>query len=135
MSLSVGQKAFFSKKITEADVKMFAEISGDKNPLHLDPDYARQTRFGARIAHGALTAGLISAAIGMKLPGTGTVYLSQNTKFVKPVYLDDVITANIEITAIRPDKGIITLKTDCVNQRGERVIEGEAVVFHESAKA
>ncbi len=135
MSFTIGQKASFSKQIAERDVATFAEISGDKNPLHLDDAYAKQTRFGARIAHGAFTFALISAALGMKLPGPGTVYMSQSLKFVKPVYLDDTITATVEITAIRADKGIVTLKTECANQRGEKIAEGEAVVFHEGAKA
>ncbi len=135
MSLTVGQKASFSKKITERDVATFAEISGDRNPLHLDANYAQGTRFGARIAHGAFTFGVISAALGMELPGPGTVYMSQSLKFSRPVYFDDTITANVEITAIRADKGIVTLKTDCTNQRGEKIAEGEAVVFHENAKA
>jgi 3-hydroxybutyryl-CoA dehydratase len=132
---SIGQKASFSKIITEQDVATFAEISGDKNPLHLDDAYAKQTRFGARIAHGAFTFALISAALGTELPGPGTVYMSQSLKFIKPVYLDDTITATVEIAAIRADKGIVTLKTECANQRGEKIAEGEAVVFHESAKA
>jgi 3-hydroxybutyryl-CoA dehydratase len=132
---SVGQKVSFSKTISEKDVNTFAEISGDHNPLHLNAEYAKTTRFGARIAHGALTAGLISAAIGNDLPGVGSIYMSQSTKFVKPVYFDDTITATVEISAIRTDKGIITLKTDCKNQRGEIVAEGEAVIFHPDAKS
>ena len=135
MTFSIGQKASFTKQITERDVATFAEISGDKNPLHLDDAYAKQTRFGARIAHGAFTFALISAALGTELPGPGTVYMSQSLKFIKPVYLDDTITATVEITALRADKGIVTLKTECANQRGEKIAEGEAVVFHESAKA
>ncbi len=135
MSFTIGQQATFSKKVTEADVMTFAEISGDKNPLHLDANYARQTRFGARIAHGAFTFGVISAAIGMKLPGPGSIYLGQDLDFLKPVMFDDTLTATVEITGIRADKGIVTLKTDCTNQRGEKVAEGEAVVFHENAKS
>ncbi len=135
MSFSVGAKATFSKAITEYDVATFAEISGDKNPLHLDEQFAKGTRFGARIAHGAFTFGVISATLGNKLPGPGTVYLSQSLKFVKPVYFGDTITATVEITAIRPDKGIVTLRTDCSNQHGEKIAEGEAAVFHQSAKA
>lgn len=131
---SVGQKGSFSKTITERDVTTFAEISGDKNPVHLDENYARQTRFGKRIAHGTLSMGLISAVLGNILPGHGTVYMSQLIKFTKPVYFDDTITVTVVITAIRADKGIITLKTDCANQRGELVAEGEAVVFHPDAK-
>ncbi len=134
MPFTVGSKALFSKQISERDVETFAEISGDKNPLHLDEQFAKGTRFGARIAHGGFTFGVISAALGMELPGPGTVYLSQSLKFVKPVYFDDTITATVEITAIRADKGIVTLKTDCTNQRGEKIAEGEATVFHEKAK-
>ncbi len=131
---SIGQKASFTKQITERDVATFAEISGDKNPLHLDDAYAQQTRFGARIAHGGFTFALISAALGTELPGPGTVYLSQSLKFIKPVYFDDTITATVEITALRADKGIVTLKTECANQRGEKIAEGEAVVYHDDAK-
>ncbi len=131
---SIGQKASFTKQITERDVATFAEISGDKNPLHLDEAYAKQTRFGARIAHGAFTFALISAALGNELPGPGTVYMSQSLKFIKPVYLDDTITATVEITALRADKGIVTLKTECANQRGEKIAAGEAVVYHDDAK-
>jgi 3-hydroxybutyryl-CoA dehydratase len=130
----VGAQASFSKKISASDVATFAEICGDQNPLHLDETYAKQTRFGARIAHGAFAFGLISAALGTELPGNGTVYMRQSIKFVKPIYFDDTITATVEITALRADKGIITLKTDCANQRGDKIAEGEAVVFHPDAK-
>jgi 3-hydroxybutyryl-CoA dehydratase len=131
---SIGQKASFSKMITEQDVATFAEISGDKNPVHLDETYAKQTRFGARIAHGAFTFGIISAVLGNELPGHGTVYMSQSIKFLNPVFFDDTITATVEITSIRADKGTVTLKTDCANQRDEKVAEGEAVVYHPDAK-
>ncbi len=134
MAFQVGQKATFSKQVTERDVETFAEISGDHNPLHLDAEYAAKTRFGQRIAHGGFTFAIISAAIGMKLPGPGSVYMTQNLKFLKPVLFDDTVTATIEITAIRADKGIVTLKTDCTNQDGEKIAEGEAVVFHENAR-
>ena len=131
---SIGQKDSFSKTLTAREVDAFAEISGDMNPVHLDDEYAKQTRFGKRIAHGALTASLISTIIGTKLPGVGSIYMSQSTKWIKPVFLGDTITALVEITAIRADKGIVTLKTDCVNQNGDKVVEGEAVVFHPDAK-
>ncbi len=133
-NLAVGAKASLGKTITERDVRAFADVSGDHNPLHLDADYARQTRFGARIAHGAFSAALISAVLGNVLPGEGTVYLSQSLKFLKPVFFDDTITATAEITAIRADKGIVTLKTTVTNQRGEVVADGEAVVLNEKAK-
>jgi 3-hydroxybutyryl-CoA dehydratase len=134
MSFQVGQKASFSKQITERDVETFAEISGDRNPLHLDQAFAAKTRFGTRIAHGGFTFALISAALGTEMPGPGTVYMSQNLKFLKPVLFNDTVTATVEITAIRADKGIVTLKTDCTNQNGDRIAEGEAVVFHQDAR-
>jgi 3-hydroxybutyryl-CoA dehydratase len=131
---SVGQTASFSKTVTEHDVIAFSDLIGDKNPIHLDEAYAKQTRFGARIAHGAFTFGVISAAIGNKLPGNGSVYMSQSIKFLKPVFLGDTITATVEITAIRSDKGIVTQKTVCANQRGETIADGEAVSYHPDAK-
>ncbi len=134
MDLTIGARATMSKTITERDVLAFAELSGDKNPVHLDEAYARQTRFGTRIAHGAFSFALISAVLGTELPGPGAVYLGQTLKFVKPVYFDDTLTANVEITAIRADKGIVTLKTTCTNQHGQVVAEGAAVVFHEDAR-
>lgn len=127
--IAIGATASLQKTITEADVVAFADLSGDRNPIHLDETYARQTRFGARIAHGGFAFALISAVLGTRLPGPGTVYLNQTLKFQKPVYLNDTITATVEITGIRGDKAIITLKTDCRNQRGEPVATGEAVVL------
>ena len=135
MQLTIGSQASFSKKITEQDVVTFAELSGDNNPMHLDENYAKGTRFGKRIAHGAFSFAIISTVLGTRLPGPGTIYMSQTIKFLKPVYFDDTITGTAEITAIRADKGIITLKTSCTNQHGESVAEGEAVVFHPDAKS
>jgi 3-hydroxybutyryl-CoA dehydratase len=132
--MHIGETATLTKTITDADVRAFADLSGDHNPLHLDDAYAKTTRFGARIAHGAFSFGLLSAVLGNQLPGNGTVYLKQDLKFLKPVLIDDTITATVEITAIRADKGIVTLKTSVTNQRGEAVAEGEAVVLHESAR-
>jgi 3-hydroxybutyryl-CoA dehydratase len=135
MQFNIGSQASFSKKITEQDVLTFAELSGDNNPMHLDENYARQTRFGARIAHGAFSFAVISTVLGTRLPGPGTIYMSQSLKFLKPVYFEDTITGTAEITAVRSDKGIVTLKTTCTNQHGEPVAEGEAVVFHPDAKS
>jgi len=132
MRFQVGDRASFTKTISEADVVLFAGVSGDTNPLHLDAEYARKTRFGARIAHGILTAGLISTVIGTRLPGTGAVYLAQSLKFLKPVYLGDTVTATAYVRQVRDrDDGsqVLTLETVCVNQRGERVLEGEAKVL------
>jgi 3-hydroxybutyryl-CoA dehydratase len=129
MKLRVGDTAEFSKTITDEDVQAFADLTGDHNPVHLDDSYASGTRFGRRIAHGMLTASLISSVLANRLPGRGTVYLSQSLKFVAPVYLDDTVTARVTVTGIREDKPIATLETVCVNQRGEPLVKGEAVVL------
>ncbi len=126
-----GQKASTTKTISEADVYAFAGITGDFNPLHVDAEFARRTRFGERIAHGILTAGLISAVLGMRLPGPGGIFLSQTLKFVAPVRLGDTITATAEVMAWNPAKRILHLRTTCANQRGEAVLEGESVLLVE----
>ena len=125
----IGQQASLSKTVTAADVDTFAELIGDFNPIHVDEDYARQSRFGGRIAHGMFTGGLISAVLGNELPGPGAIYLSQQLQFLAPVYLDDTITAVVEVTAWRSDKGIITLKTDCFKQDETQVATGEAILL------
>ncbi|HSH01573.1 MAG TPA: MaoC family dehydratase [Anaerolineae bacterium] len=127
--VAIGAKASLTKRITAQDVETFAEISGDRNPVHLDDEYASTTPFKKRIAHGALTSALISAVLGQHLPGQGTIYLSQNAKFKAPVYLDDEITATVEVTDYREDKRITTLKTDVYNQHDTLVLTGEAVVI------
>lgn len=129
MSISVGDAAEFSKTITDEDVRAFADLTGDHNPVHLDEEYASSTRFKRRIAHGMLAASLISSALANKLPGEGTVYLSQSLKFVAPVYLGDTVTARVTIMGIREDKPIATLETMCLNQHGETLVKGEAVVL------
>jgi len=132
-TFTIGEKAAFSRTITEADIIAYAGFSGDFNPLHVDEEYAKTTRFGGRIAHGLLTSGLISNVLGMKLPGPGAIYLSQTLKFTAPVRIGDTITATAEVMAYREDKRIVTLKTECVNQRGELVLTGEAVLMMEKA--
>ncbi|HIE38134.1 MAG TPA: MaoC family dehydratase [Anaerolineae bacterium] len=127
----VGESASLTRTITEDDIVAFARLTGDTNPLHLDETYARTTRFGRRIVPGLLTAGLISALLGTELPGPGAIYLEQRLKFIKPVYPGDTVTTTIEVTAYREDKGIVTLRADCVNQHGEQVISGEAVLLVE----
>lgn len=124
-----GQQASLTKTISEADVYAFAGITGDFNPLHVDAEFAQQSRFGERIAHGILTAGLISAVLGTRLPGPGGVYLSQTLKFLKPVRFGDTITATAEVVSYRSDKRILTLRTSCRNQRGETVAEGESMLL------
>jgi 3-hydroxybutyryl-CoA dehydratase len=131
MNLKVGDKASLTRRVTEADITMFAEVSGDHNPLHLDDSFAATTRFGKRIAHGMLGASLISAVLGNQLPGAGSIYLSQTIKFLGPVYIDDTITARVTVKNIRDDKPIVTLETVCQNQNGEILISGEALVLVE----
>jgi 3-hydroxybutyryl-CoA dehydratase len=122
-----GQSAALTRRVTAADVERFAEITGDRNPIHLDPAFAATTRFKRPIAHGLLTASYVSAVLGSELPGPGTIYLSQSLTFKAPVYLDDEITAKVIVLKYRPDKQILTLRTECVNQDGVTVMEGQAV--------
>ena len=125
----LGQRATFSKTITEADIQGFADLTGDRNPLHLDAQFARRSRFGRPIAHGLLVAGIISAALGTRLPGVGAIYVSQSLRFLKPVYPGDTVTATVEITAWQENKGVVTLRTTCANQSGDVIIDGEAVLL------
>jgi 3-hydroxybutyryl-CoA dehydratase len=129
VTFTAGQRASFTKTIGDADVTRFAEITGDVNPLHVDADFASRSRFGGRIAHGILTAGLISAVIGMELPGPGGIYVSQTLNFLKPVRIGDTITAAAEVLSYDAARRRLRLRTTCVNQRDETVLEGEAVVL------
>ncbi|HEX8140463.1 MAG TPA: MaoC family dehydratase [Pyrinomonadaceae bacterium] len=132
MALQVGETAWLSRTITDADVRAFAALTGDENPVHLDEEYAKTTRFGRPVAHGMLGASLISAVLGNQLPGQGSVYLSQTLQFVAPVFPGDTVTARVTVTRVREDKPIVTLETTCSNQRGEPLIKGEAVVLVQS---
>ena len=125
--LSVGQTASLGKTITEADILMFAAVSTDTNPVHIDAEAAKGSMFKERIAHGMLSAGLISAVLGTRLPGPGTIYLGQTLRFRAPVRIGDTVTATVEITALDRDKQRATLKTTC-SVAGKPVIEGEAQV-------
>lgn len=129
MKFKQGDTASLSKTISDDDIRAFAEVTGDRNPLHLDEKFARQTRFGRRIAHGMLSASLISAVIANELPGQGSIYLGQTLQFVAPVFLGDTVTALVTVSAIREDKPILKLETVCTNQRNEVVIRGEATVL------
>ncbi len=126
--LTVGQSASLQKTFTGEDVATFAAISLDTNPIHLDDAYAANSIFGKRIVHGMFTGSLISAVIANQLPGPGTIYLGQDLKFTAPVFLGDTITATVTVTALKPEKKIVTLDTTCVNQNGQTVIAGSAVV-------
>lgn len=127
--IQIGEKASLSKTISEADIYIFAGITGDFNPLHINQEYAKTTMFKGRVAHGILTAGLISAVLGTRLPGPGAIYLSQTLKFTAPVRIGDTITASIEVVEKIEQKSRIRLRTTCINQEGEVVVEGEAVTM------
>ena len=127
--MKVGDSAEITKTIEQSDIDAFARVTGDHNPVHVDEEFAKTTRFGRRIAHGMLTASLISAVLANKLPGEGSVYLGQTLTFVAPVFPGDEITARVTVREIREDKPILKLETVCVNQRDEIVIRGEATVL------
>jgi 3-hydroxybutyryl-CoA dehydratase len=126
--IRVGDKAQLSKTISESDVYLYAGITGDFNPAHINEEYAEQTHFKSRIAHGLLSAGFISATIGTILPGPGTIYLKQELTFSAPVHIGDTITASVKVVEVNVEKNHVVLKTTCKNQKGEPVIEGQAVV-------
>jgi 3-hydroxybutyryl-CoA dehydratase len=126
--LKVGMSAMFGKTVTEADIVAYAGVSGDTNPIHLHDGFARTTRFGQRIAHGMLSGSFISAVIGTKLPGPGSVYISQTMNFMAPVLIGETITAVATVTAIDERRRRVTLKTQCLN--GDKVvIDGEATIL------
>lgn len=126
--ISVGDKAFVEKTISESDVYLFAGITGDLNPAHVNEEAMRKTKFGGRIAHGMLSAGFISAVLGMQLPGPGSIYLSQSLNFMAPVRIGDTVRAEVEVME-KLEKGRIRLKTTCTIQDGTLVAEGEAMVI------
>ncbi len=127
--LEIGQRSVIVKTITAADIHQFAHLTGDTNPLHTDHAFAKGTRFGEPIAQGMLAASVISAAIGTKLPGPGTIYLSQELRFIKPVKVGDTVIARVEVAELIREKNRVLLKTSLHNQRGEQVIEGSALVI------
>lgn len=127
--IAIGDSASMTKVITDADIVKFSEVSEDRNPIHLDEEFAKNSMFKQRIAHGMLSAGLISAVIGTKLPGVNTIYMGQNLKFVAPVFIGDEVTATVTVKAKRDDKHILTLDTVVKNQEGKEVIVGEATVL------
>lgn len=126
----VGQTASIQRSFGAAEVEQFAELTGDKNPVHLSEEHAAQTRFGARIVHGMLVSSLFSTLLGTVLPGEGAVYLGQTLKFRAPVYLGETVVARVEIVAVREDKPIATLRTVATKSPGDEVVvEGEAVML------
>lgn len=123
-----GETASVTKTVSEADIALYAAVSLDTNPAHFDDDFAASGPFGRRIAHGMLASGLISACLGTKLPGPGTIYLTQSLAFRAPVFIGDRITATVEVVALE-EKGRVRLSTTCRNQEGAVVVEGEARVI------
>ena len=126
--LNVGDAAEFSKTISESDVYLFAGVTGDLNPAHINEAYAQKTFFKTRIAHGMLSAGFISAVLGNQLPGPGSIYVRQELNFLAPMRIGDTITARVEVVEKNAEKNRVKLRTTCVNQDGVKVTEGEAVI-------
>lgn len=131
--IEMGMIRYLRKQVTDRDIELFAEVSTDRNPVHLDEDYAQDTMFHGRIAHGMLTAGLVSAVIGEQLPGHGTIYMSQNLKFLAPVRPGDMVLAEVEVTDIQIDKRRVKLDCRCIVD-GKKVLTGEAMVMAPSRK-
>jgi len=129
--IHVGDVAELAKTVTESDIVLFAGVTGDFNPVHIDAEAAKKSVFGERIAHGMLSAGFISAVLGMRLPGSGSIYLSQTLRFTKPVRIGDTVTARVEVLEVVSAKRRVRLATSCRNQNGEVVVDGEAVVMLE----
>jgi 3-hydroxybutyryl-CoA dehydratase len=124
----IGQVYEVKRIVTDEMVKLFAETTGDKNPVHLDEEYAKNTIFGGRIAHGILSLGIISSVLGMEFPGAGTIYLMQNAKFRRPVYIGEEVTVKLIVKEVDREKRRVLLETYVVKENGENAIEGEALV-------
>lgn len=129
MDIKIGNSFSKSRVVTDELIRAFAEVSGDYNPIHIDEEFAKTTRFGRRIAHGMLSGAFISGVLGYELSERKVVYLSQTMKFTKPVFIGDTITTTATVIHIREDKNIVTAETICTNQDGEAVVTGEAVLM------
>jgi 3-hydroxybutyryl-CoA dehydratase len=126
--IKIGDTDEFAKTVTESDIYLYAGVTGDFNPAHINEDYSKKTFFKTRIAHGMLSAGFISTVIGNKLPGAGSIYITQDLSFLAPVKIGDTITAKVEVVDVIDKKNRVRLKTTCFNQEGTQVLNGEAVV-------
>lgn len=126
--INIGQTATFGKTISESDIYQFAGITGDLNPIHVDAQYAANTRFGQRIAHGMLSASFICTVLGTKLPGIGTIHLSQSLEFKKPVFIGDTINVLLTVIEVNREKNIVRIDCIIINHRGETVVKGIAQV-------
>lgn len=128
-TLKIGDSASLTRSFTDADVRQYADLSGDHNPVHLDEEFAAGTQFKQRIVHGMLVGSLFTAVLGEQLPGHGSIYMTQNLNFKSPVYLDMPITARVEITAIHPKKPIVTFASTVVDADGKTLVQGESVMY------
>jgi acyl dehydratase len=129
LGLEVGQKARRTQTVSAREVELYAQITGDRNPLHFDADFAARTRFGRLVAQGGIAAGMLNALVAMDLPGPGTVFMSQSLKYLAPTYLGDTVTAEIEVLALKPDKPVCQLRATITNQDGAVLLEGECWTY------
>ena len=129
LGLRVGQRAQRTQTILARDVELYAQITGDRNPLHFDAAFAARTRFGRLVAQGGIAAGMLNALVAMDLPGAGTVFMSQSLKYLAPTYLGDTVTAEIEVLALKPDKPVCQLRAVITNQDGVTLLEGECWTY------
>jgi acyl dehydratase len=129
LGLRIGQRARRTQTVTAEHVELYARLTGDRNPLHFDPDFAARTRFGRLVAQGGIAAGMLNALVAMDLPGAGTVFMSQSLKYLAPAYLGDTLTAEIEVLSLKPDKPVCQLRAIITNQDGVIVLEGECWTY------
>ena len=129
LRLAVGQRARRTQTVTAKHVELYAEITGDRNPLHFEPDFAKRTRFGRLVAQGGITAGMLNALVAMNLPGPGTVFMNQSLRYLAPTYLGDTLTAEVEVLSLKPDKPVCQLRATITNQDGTTVLEGECWTY------
>ena len=129
LGLSVGQRAQRTKTVTATDVELYAEITGDRNPLHFDASFAGRTRFKRLVAQGGITSGMLNALVAMDLPGPGTVFMNQSLRYLAPTYLGDTLTAEVEVLSLKPDKPVCQLRATIKNQDGTVLLEGECWTY------
>jgi acyl dehydratase len=129
LGLSVGQRARRTQTVTMRQIELYAEITGDRNPLHFDADFAARTRFGRLVAQGGITSGMLNTLVAMDVPGPGTVFISQSLKYLAPAYVGDTLTAEVEVLSLKPDKPVCQLKATIVNQDGTPLLEGECWTY------
>ena len=129
LGLEVGQRARRTQTVTSEDVELYARLTGDRNPLHFDADFAARTRFGRLVAQGGIAAGMLNALVAMDLPGAGTVFMSQSLKYLAPTYLGDTVTAEVEVLSLKPDKPVCQLRAMITNQDGVTLLEGECWTY------